>query len=422
MLWGDAAIDWDTLASVCEKLKVYHHLRSTLGITTSDISFLFRRFVEPDENTYHANRFNFVYELQRARHLHFMDDRDRVFAFLGHFAVRSLHPLGCGPVSIMANYSKTVEQTYIDVAVRILRSNPAAACIVLAAVQHSRHSLPSRRGTAVQAEMGLEAWLWDEHRLPSWVPDWRWSEGIILAEPICPHRAHGDSTVMLEIVQKDHLVLRTRGAEIDTIEAYSRLLLSKDFYGKKTLDQPSTTIERLWHEICRKERFNLNDRYLDGQGAFFAFMQTLSNGCVQAAGHERRPYREVLDRVWLRKAARYILETLGASDDVSEGVQRAAEGREHESDHEKWSRWATSASEGRVFARTGTGYYVLGPAALEAGDVVCVLFGGKVPFCLRPMGRSYLLVGECYVHGLMNGEAIDMLARDEVHEKTFDVV
>jgi hypothetical protein len=223
-------------------------------------------------------------------------------------------------------------------------------------------------------------------------------------------------------VEEDDLVLRAYGVEIDTIGVCSRPLLSRDFYGKKTPDQPSTTIEQLWHEICRKKHFNLDDRYLNGQAAFFAFMQTLSNGCVQAAGHECRPYHEVLDLVWLRKAARYIVEALGASDDVSEGVQRAAGVTERESDYEEWSRWATSASEGRIFARTGRGYYVLGPAALEAGDVVCVLFGSKVPFCLRPMGRRYLLVGECYVHGLMKGEAMGMLARDELQEKMFDIV
>ena len=422
MIWGDAAIDWDTLASVCERLKSYHHLRSALGITTSDISFLFRQFVEPDENTHHANRFNFVYELQRARHLQFSDDRDRVFAFLGHFSVRSAHPLGCGPVSIVADYTKTVEQTYINVTVRILRANPAAACIVLASVQHPRHSLPSRRATAVQAGMSLEEWLRDEQRLPSWVPDWRWSEGIILAEPICPHRAHGDSTAKLEIVEEDNLVLQTHGVEIDTIEACSRPLLSGDFYGKKIPDQPPTTIERLWHEICSKEGFNLNDRYLDGQAAFFAFMQTLSNGCVQAAGHECRPYHEVPDREWLQKAARHIVEILGASGDVSEGVKSAAGGTECDGHHKNWSRWAASASGGRIFARTERGYYVLGPAALEVGDKVCVLLGGKVPFCLRPIGRSYLLVGECYVHGLMKGEAIGMLARNNLDEKIFDIV
>ncbi|RYP53374.1 hypothetical protein DL768_001619 [Monosporascus sp. mg162] len=285
MHWRDATVDWDTLASVCERLKSYHHLRSALGINTSDIS-LYRRFIEPDENTHYANRFNFVYELQRARHLKFSDDRDRVFAFLGHFSVRSLHLLGCGLVLITADYTKTAGQSYIDVAVRILRENLAAACIVLAAVQHPSASLPSSR---VQTNMSLEAWLEDEHRLPSWVPDWRRSEGIILAEPICPHRAYRGSTAKIEILEEDDLVLRVRGMEIDTIEACSRRLVSEDFYGKKIPDQLITMIEQLWHELCKKERFNLDDIYRNGQTAFFAFMQTLSNGCVQAAGHKSVP-------------------------------------------------------------------------------------------------------------------------------------
>ncbi|CZR59900.1 related to heterokaryon incompatibility protein het-6 [Phialocephala subalpina] len=419
MLWGDAAIDWITLASVCERLKSYHHLRSALGITTSDISFLFRRFIEPDENTHHANRFNFIYELQRARHLRFSDDRDRIFAFLGHFSALSRHPPGCGPVSIVADYTKTVEQTYTNIAVQILRTNPAAACILLASVQHARHSLPSCYGTGVQADSNLETWLVDGHRLPSWVPDWRWSEAIILAEPISPHLAHGSSTAKLKIVREDTLVLRAHGVEVDSIEECSQPLLSRDFYNQKTSKNPSTTIQRLWHEICRKKAFNLNEKYLDGQGVFFAYMQTLSNGCVQAAGHGGRSYQDISDLVWLRKAARYIVE---ASDDVSEEIKSAARSGEPEGDHETWSRWAASASEGRVFARTWKGYFVLGPKALEAGDVICVLFGARVPFCLRPIGKRYLLVGECYVHGLMNGEAISLLLRDELHEKIFDIV
>ncbi|KAI1162159.1 heterokaryon incompatibility protein-domain-containing protein [Nemania serpens] len=422
IFWGDATIDWDKLASVCEKLKSYHHLRNRLAITTSDISFLFRRFIEPDENTHHANRFNFVYELQRARHLRFSDDRDRVFAFLGHFSVQSLHSLSCGPVSIIADYTKTVEETYIHVAMRILQANPTATCIILAAVQHRIHSLPFHRGMLDQPEMGLEAWLHDKRRLPSWVPDWRWSQSIILAEPICPHFAHGNSTAKVEILNEDALVLQVDGVEIDIIEACSRPLLSGDFYSKKTLHQPSTMIEHLWHEICRKKRFNLSDRYLNSQAAFFAFMQTLSNGCVQAAGHGCRPYHQISDHEWLQKAARHIVETLGTSDDVLGEIKEAARGTERESHHENWGRWAASASEGRIFARTRGKYYVLGPAALEVGDVVCVLFGGKVPFCLRPAGERYLLVGECYVHGLMKGEAIDMLTRGELHKKVFAIV
>lgn len=60
----------------------------------------------------------------------------------------------------------------------------------------------------------------------------------------------------------------------------------------------------------------------------------------------------------------------------------------------------------RAFAKTAKGYFVLGPKVMEVGDIVCVLFGGKTPFGLRPWADGqYLLVGEAYVHGLMKGEA-----------------
>ena len=142
--------------------------------------------------------------------------------------------------------------------------------------------------------MSLEAWLKDEHKLPSWVPDWRRSEGIILTEPICRHRAHSDSTGKIEILEEDDLVLRVYGVEIDTIEACSRRLVSKDFYSKKTLDQLITIVE---HEICKKERFNLDDTYRNRQTAFFAFIQTFNNGCRQVTGYKSIPYHKVPDRV-----------------------------------------------------------------------------------------------------------------------------
>ena len=49
--------------------------------------------MEPEASSYHANRYNFVYELHRARKLKLSDDRDRVFAFLGHYALSLLHDL-----------------------------------------------------------------------------------------------------------------------------------------------------------------------------------------------------------------------------------------------------------------------------------------------------------------------------------------
>ncbi|KAF5713019.1 heterokaryon incompatibility protein het-6 [Fusarium globosum] len=402
MIWGNHSIDWNTLASVCQKLKGYHQLRSTLGITTSDISFLHRRFIPPDKTTHHANRYNFVYELQRSRHLQFTDQRDRVFAFLSHFSTRSLPPLGCGPISIVVDYTVSVEQTYVSVVQRILQDRPEAACITLAAVQHPQNSLPSQCDDVKHM------------KLPSWVPDWRWSEGIILAEPICPHRAHGASTVKVNILENESM-LQIYGIIIDAIEECSRPMLSSDFYGKASL------VEHLWQDICRKTMFNLVDKYINGDSAFFALMQTLSNGCVQATGHECKQYDSVPEQTWLQMAAKFIVEAFGSSA-VSDDIIEQAEKIQDEKEHDKWSRWATSASDGRVFARSKKGYYVLGPSALEAGDVVCVFFGCKVPFCLRRAGERYLLVGECYVHGLMKGEAMDMLTGGEVEEQIFSLI
>jgi hypothetical protein len=73
--------------------------------------------------------------------------------------------------------------------------------------------------------------------------------------------------------------------------------------------------------------------------------------------------------------------------------------------------WLYSANQGtrlsttdNVDALTGTG-----PEGLRVGDIICVLYGGDVPFILHPDGKGqYVLIGECYVSGIMQGEALDM--------------
>ncbi|KAK4042237.1 heterokaryon incompatibility protein-domain-containing protein [Parachaetomium inaequale] len=71
----------------------------------------------------------------------------------------------------------------------------------------------------------------------------------------------------------------------------------------------------------------------------------------------------------------------------------------------------------------GEGKEGLGPAAAREGDVVAVLFGGVVPFVLRPCEgpegkRFWRLVGECFVPGLMQGEAVERAGL--LAEGTFD--
>lgn len=64
-----------------------------------------------------------------------------------------------------------------------------------------------------------------------------------------------------------------------------------------------------------------------------------------------------------------------------------------------------------VFYLTKNGLIGVGPDGCRVGDKVYVLFGGRVPFILRPARKRgkqncYRYVGQEYVHGIMDGEVL----------------
>ena len=67
--------------------------------------------------------------------------------------------------------------------------------------------------------------------------------------------------------------------------------------------------------------------------------------------------------------------------------------------------------------QTRQSLYGLCPPHTQQGDYVCILFGCSVPVVLRPFntaGRDkFELVGEAYVHGKMNGEAVADLEEED---------
>jgi hypothetical protein len=82
---------------------------------------------------------------------------------------------------------------------------------------------------------------------------------------------------------------------------------------------------------------------------------------------------------------------------------------------------ATDGFFGRTFMTTTRGYAVLAPGNVQEGDVICILFRGKVPYVLRPIERYHRFLGDCYVHSTMDGEAVDMLNEDRFGKTTFDI-
>ena len=65
-------------------------------------------------------------------------------------------------------------------------------------------------------------------------------------------------------------------------------------------------------------------------------------------------------------------------------------------------------AQNRQFCATEKRYMGWAPLDAQVGDLVCVLEGEWVPFLLQPHGKMYQLIGELYIHGLMDGQAMTM--------------
>ena len=66
---------------------------------------------------------------------------------------------------------------------------------------------------------------------------------------------------------------------------------------------------------------------------------------------------------------------------------------------------------GRELFITTQGYIGLCSVGVEKGDLVSILLGCDMPILLRECDKSHYtrVIGEAYVHGIMNGEAVKTL-------------
>ena len=70
----------------------------------------------------------------------------------------------------------------------------------------------------------------------------------------------------------------------------------------------------------------------------------------------------------------------------------------------------------RRLAATHMGYIGMVPKGTKKNDIIVLFYGAEVPFVLRPKLNNteegseleYQIVGECYLHGAMDGEGLDI--------------
>ena len=86
----------------------------------------------------------------------------------------------------------------------------------------------------------------------------------------------------------------------------------------------------------------------------------------------------------------------------------------NEYDHTEAYSCNNRTGQGRRFITTMNGYIGWGPDNMydndqnqvQPGDKIAILFGCSTPIVVRPQGGYFQVLGEAYIHGLMDGEAI----------------
>ena len=102
---------------------------------------------------------------------------------------------------------------------------------------------------------------------------------------------------------------------------------------------------------------------------------------------------------------------------IPKSLFRAAE----RGDWTKWEWLPRDSCWNRVLITTSKGHMGLGPKVSKPGDVLCVLGGGIVPLLLRPANGYFQVVGECFVHGIMEGEVVELWKDGKLKDEVFEV-
>ncbi|KAL9033031.1 MAG: hypothetical protein Q9214_007703 [Letrouitia sp. 1 TL-2023] len=244
--------------------------------------------------------------------------------------------------------------------------------------------------------------------------------------------------------------LKVRGVIVDRIASNARVPPHHPI-------KHQTPIYDQWHALAQCSNIPYVDQRLTREEAFWL---TLLNGSL----HEGRGRVPEPENGEASSAANDIDETNLAREDStgsatedrivlpvhgSAGVPLLPE----EVDDRLWHSWwsfmhspsdfldpeglqfntcVTAATVNRKFFMTAEGWMGTGPPTARQNDLVVVLNGGLTPYVLRPTwsetshaGTTYsefTILGDCYVHGIMYGEAMDRLDAGVYTEQEFVLI
>ncbi|XDG08778.1 hypothetical protein ABKA04_008393 [Annulohypoxylon sp. FPYF3050] len=257
--------------------------------------------------------------------------------------------------------------------------------------------------------------------LPSWVPDWtntRLTAPLGLANYSdineLAFSASGSSTPQFEFGGVKSSSLGVQGCCVDRIAAVGTVLRLEhlprtDYHGTR-IPKCAFVLDN-WSHVAKLRGPNFwstgSEPYLTGESMRDAFVQTLVTESTNESIETLRRQLDILERNasiarwlnflpkslpdWLTDKAVYLAHAMLF---FRRNDQMTLDFRIH----------LSSLADRRGF-RTDKGYIGLGSALAEAGDQIVVVKGAKVPLIFRPAGSQWMLQGDCFVKGIMHGEA-----------------
>ncbi|KXJ85445.1 heterokaryon incompatibility protein-domain-containing protein [Microdochium bolleyi] len=288
------------------------------------------------------------------------------------YAMLDLVPDSDKALGIIPDYTKTTAAVFTEVVVKMLDVNKDAT--FLTSCNLSSRSIPD---------------------LPSWVPDWSSQIETIPVESewasarIAPHFHLEDcDTLALAAIRKGEV---------------SDVWPSPPDFGHNVVAH-----------ILRILPLDLSQLYVDGRNLCSAYAEAFAAGLVS----ER--YKNS-DRYAPRAFGEQFLQCLANNRNLAAVLLHCPE--PWQTRFNKYLADVLKGHQGRSFIATREGYIGLASMVAQPGDIVFVILGCDSPMLLRPtlvlnMKRNtqspvtvvyelkWLVVGDCYVPGLKNGEAI----------------
>ncbi|KAI1082076.1 heterokaryon incompatibility protein-domain-containing protein [Whalleya microplaca] len=311
-------------------------------------------------------------------HLEVGDPRDRVYTLLSLSSDAAI--LGVTP-----DYSKELEQVYIETSTALLRNStrPLQLC---RGVERGNKSLPS--------------WAidWNDIRKPP-------SDAVAPDRPFLACGPADDRFYRVDTSTPGQISLR--GATVDTIRTVANNYIPDEPGQLERCRSYLSEVKKLWGESLASD----SSPYLIEQ----TMVALAKIPVADTEIHEGQTRRAATLTVEGYKSA---LETLSEENSTSPD-----DGREENTSSQNAMNFAGATEYMAAVARMGgrrpflseTGYVGLGPSDLESGDTIAIPYGSRVPFALRQQADdTYQLVGELYVHGIMDGEFMKVHRKETV--------